>query len=373
MPNGQTDYERWYEGLPRWLRGLARPPVEIARPREAPARPTEIAGVAPRAWEALAGLTPEERAGLQEQYPQMLPITEEPAMEQIARRRREEEEAEKVARELGKPGEIEPRPTEPPPEGFEWRYDKDLNRWVPQFTGLTAQQRSQQELQRQQLELQRQQQAGFPAPGQPPTDAFGRVATWSTRLGEWDYPPNWGQRPLDEPAAVTPWQQQQFGLQERELVQAGTQFQAQLQFQQQQAQMMAAEQERQYTSQLAAQPISWLQYAAYTGEEPVVQPWMIPLGFQETGGQVTPQGLQIGQPIPGFEGQVGQRDIQTFAGLPQLTTPSAQLQARWGPTAQAQFLGYRQARTGARPEETQFRLGAGRAPTGRFPGFSGFR
>ena len=126
-------------------------------------------------------------------------------------------------------------------------------------------------------------------------------------------------------------------------------------------------------SQLAAQPISWLQYAAYTGEEPVIQPWMIPLGFQETGGTITPQGLQAGQPLPGFEGQAGERGIQTFANLPQLTTPSAQLQARWGPTAQQQYLGYRQARTGERPEESQFRLWSGRAPTGQFGGFSRFR
>ena len=112
------------------------------------------------------------------------------------------------------------------------------------------------------------------------------------------------------------------------------------------------------------------------------------MGFQNTGEGITPQGgaggaatpgqLQPGQPIPGFDPTggtpttVGAQGTQTFANLPQLTTPSAQLQARWGPTAQAQFLGFERARTGAAPQETQFRLGSGRAPTGRFGGFSGF-
>ncbi|KKN56450.1 hypothetical protein LCGC14_0572230 [marine sediment metagenome] len=270
--------------------------------------------------------------------------------------------------------EVPPFPTDPPPEGFRWAFDRDMNRWVPQFTGLTAQQQSQRELQQQQLGLQRQQQLGFPSPEQPPTDAFGRTATWSERLGQWDYPPNWGQRPGDQPAPISPFQQQQFGLQEQQfglqqqqIEQQQAQFQEQLAFQQQAQQQAAQEQEQRYRAQLAAQPINWLQYAAYTGEQPVIQPWMMPLGFQETGGQVAPQGMQIGQPIPGVQGQ------QTFANMPALTTPSAQLQAQWGPTAQAQFLGYRQARTGAAPAETQFRLGSGRAPTGQFGGFSRFR
>ncbi|KKM02788.1 hypothetical protein LCGC14_1780940 [marine sediment metagenome] len=261
-------------------------------------------------------------------------------------------------------------PTEPPPEGFRWAFDRELNRWVPQFTGLTAQQQSQQELQQRQLELQEQQQAGFPAPtAEPPTDAFGRPATWNPRTGQWSYPPTFGQRPLDQPTPISPFQQQQLGFQEQQLAQGQQQFQQQLQFQQSQMQASQAEQERQYLSQLAANPINWLQYAAYTGEQPVIQPWMVPLGFQNTGGNIAPQGQpQAGQPLPGFQGQG-----QGFSGLPQLTTPSAQLQARWGPTAQAQFLGYRQARTGASPEESQFRLGSGRAPTGAFRGFSSFR
>ena len=147
-------------------------------------------------------------------------------------------------------------------------------------------------------------------------------------------------------------QQQQFGIQ-------GQQFGAQLQFQQEQALLQADLQRQQEGARLAAQPISWLQSASFTGEAPLTQPWMIPLG-QQGGGQ-----LQVGEPLL--------QEGQTFANLPQLTTPSAQLQARWGPTAQAQFLGYRQARTGATPQETQFRLGSGAAPTGQFGGFTRFR
>ena len=147
-------------------------------------------------------------------------------------------------------------------------------------------------------------------------------------------------------------------------LQAGQQqFQESLAFQQSQVQASQAEQERQYASQLAANPMSWLQYASYTGQPAVVQPWMIPLGAQGA-----EQQLQVGQPLPG-----GQPGAEGFSGLPQLRTPSAQLQSRWGPTAQAQYLGYRQARTGARPEETRFRLGSQRAPTGAFTGFSSFR
>lgn len=363
---------RWETTLPWWQRSLAQ--FGLGGPR------VEAAGLRPGVAEKAAGFTA-QRAAAEAAGVELAPTPTVPTptgLEEV---------------------EIPPYPTEPPPTGFRWEWDREAASWVPQFAG-------QEELARQQLELQRRQVTGFPAPTtpfrggvpmagvaagaargptavEPPTDPFGRTATWSARLGEWDYPPNWGQRPADQPAPISPFQEEQFGFQEQQFraqqqqfqqqqEQAQAQFQAQLEFQQAQLQAAQEEQQRQYGAQLAAQPINWLQYAAYTGEEPVVQPWMIPLGFQETGGAVTPQG-QIGQPIPGFQAQAGQQGIQTFGGLPQLGTPSAQLQARWGPTAQAQFLGYRQARTGAAPEETQFRLGAGRAPTGAFGGFSRFR
>lgn len=95
--------------------------------------------------------------------------------------------------------------------------------------------------------------------------------------------------------------------------------------------------------------MSWLQYASYTGETPAIQPWMQPL-----------MGGTAGEAIPGIT-------PESMAGMPALTQPSAQLWGRMGPTAQAQFAGYRQARTGVRPEETAFRMGAGAPPAGRAP------
>ena len=289
----------------------------------------------PRAFEALATLTPEERARLG-------PIPEEPLGSVIARRKRAEAEAKAAAAELGKPSPIPARPTQDPPEGFRWSFDRDLNRWIPQFAGLTAQQRTQQE----QTEQQRaQQQSQF-------------EAEMAFRQQQFEF--------QQQPPPTSPFQQQQFGLQQRAQAAQQEQFGAGLQFQQEQALLQADLERQREQARLAANPISWLQYAAFTGQDPVVQPWMIPLGFQG-------EQLQAGQPLPGFERQEGQDVTQTFTNLPALRTPSAQLQARWGPTAQQQFLGFRQARTGATPEETQFRLGSGRAPTGAFGGFTRFR
>ncbi len=394
MPNGvlsEREYDllgRWYartspwkfpRGMPKNVEGIRENPLYLRWLREEPiARPTA------RAKEIL------EEVG----YPiSPKAIFAEPTIQELMAKKRGAE-AEVAGIDLAG-AEVPSFPTAPPPPGFRWAFDRDLNRYVPQFAGLTAAQQAEQQLAQQQLagfppptavgearpaprisagprhpllrELAGETERAAPAPAEveAPADPFGRTATWNARLGQWDYPPNWGQRPADQP---DPFQQEQFGLQEQQFKAQQQQFQQQLEFQQTQLQAAQEEQERQYRAQLAAQPINWLQYAAYTGEEPVVQPWMVPLGFQNTGGAVTP-----GQPIPGFEGQAGQQQIQTFAGLPQLTTPSAQLQARWGPTAQAQFLGYRQARTGALPEESQFRLGSQRAPTGAFGGFSSFR
>ncbi|KKN72905.1 hypothetical protein LCGC14_0406090 [marine sediment metagenome] len=306
------------------------------------ARP--IAQLTPRTFDILRGLQPEERAGLVE--PPKLTVPQK-----AAQRRAAEKEAAGV--DLGGRGRMGFETFKEalgslPNENWEvyknefGNFDVRRKKATPSITPY----------QRQQLDLQRQQLE--------PRDitAFQQEQLLTQR---------------EQSRREELFRQQQLGFQQQQLGQAETQFQAQLEFQQEQARFAAEEEERQYRSQLAANPINWLQYSAYTGEPPVIQPWMIPLGFQNVGGDVTPQGLQAGQPIPGFQGQAGQRDIQSFGDLPQLTTPSAQLQARWGPTAQAQFLGYRQARTGAAPQETQFRLGAGRAPTGRFGGFSRFR
>ena len=226
------EYQRRGGGLSQiqWLRqGKPPPPAQItARTREILER---TGGVPPRVTGGLptdiGGITPTER---------------------IATQRAGREAA---AIDLGAGVEVPPYPTESPPPGFRWAFDRDLNRWVPQFAGLTAQQQAAREispLEQERLELQQQQAEQ--------EEAF---------------------------------RQQQLEFQQAQQEQAQTQFQAQLQFQQEQARMAAEEQERQYRSQLAAQPINWLQYSAYTGEQPVIQPWMTPLGFQNVGGAVTPQ------------------------------------------------------------------------------------
>ena len=161
------------------------------------------------------------------------------------------------------------------------------------------------------------------------------------------------QRLSQEREADRLFREQQFGFQEETRRLEQEQFQLQL---------TADREER--LAQLAAQPISWLQHAALSGQTPVVQPWMIPL--MRPG-----QNLQVGQPIPGFQpalpgGAVEQGGFlpgtatpapvgAQFANLPELRRPSAQLFARMGPTAQQQFLGFRQARTGIPPQETLFR------------------
>jgi len=114
---------------------------------------------------------------------------------------------------------------------------------------------------------------------------------------------------------------------------------------------LALERQR-YGAELAAQPKSWLEYAAFTGETPAVQPWMQPLMPQQY------QQLGAGQAIPGYQGTAG------MTGMPTLTTPSRQYQARMGPTAMGQYQGYQQAQTGARPEETEWRLWSGAPPSG---------
>ena len=114
---------------------------------------------------------------------------------------------------------------------------------------------------------------------------------------------------------------------------------------------------KQYGAQLAAQPHSWLEYAAFTGEQPAVQPWMLPLMPQEY------SQLQAGGAIPGYS----QTDM---TAMPDLIRPSQQLFARMGPTAQQQYLGYQQADQGAIPEETLWRQQQSAPPSGRFAGLS---
>ena len=213
-------------------------------------------------------------------------------------------------------------PTEAPPEGYRWELN-EFNQWVPTPDPFAAREPTgMSETERAQLELRRREEA--------------------TRIEEEG-------RAFEAQQAQQLWQrgqaQQQFGLQQQEA--------------QQQAEYFAWQQgevERQQRAQLSAQPESWLQYAAYTGEQPAIQPWMIPLMGQQYAGTVA------GAPLPGWEGGTD------LSQLPELTRPSRQFQARMGPTALAQYQGYQQARTGIRPEETQFRLWSGAPPGGQRQG-----
>lgn len=203
----------------------------------------------------------------------------------------------------------------------------------------------------------------YGAPGEVPTDPFGRTATWNERLGSWDYPPSWGQ---PEAGWVSPFEEEEAA---RRTQEAQQRIAIEQQQAQQQAQYYAWQQEearRQYGAQLAAQPQSWLQYAAYTGEQPAIQPWMQPLMPQQY------EQLGAGAAIPGWQapqaGVTGGAPAQGMAGLPELTRPSRQYQARMGPTALAQYGGYQQATTGATPQETDWRLWSAAPPSGQYQG-----
>lgn len=214
---------------------------------------------------------------------------------------------------------------------------------------------------------------GYPQPaGRVPADQFGRTATWDVGNGLWRYPPDWAVDPVTLQAGfispadqagidlqeqmfgeLSAWQEAQLGAAEKpEQWRPGELAleQGRLAAQQQYYQWQQQQAENAYKAQLAAQPKSWLEYAAYTGQEPVVQPWMLPLMPQE-------YGLQTGQPIPGYT-------EESMAGMPSLLNPSAQYLARMGPTAQQQLYGYQQAQTGAMPEETAWRQWSAAPPGG---------
>ncbi len=170
---------------------------------------------------------------------------------------------------------------------------------------------------------------------------YGEGGQWNPYTGEWEAPAGY----------MSAYQQKQLDLQMQ-------QMENERGWQQQQTR---AEEQRQLAS-LRASPASWLEYASFAGTTPSVQPWMLPLMSQQY------KGTQAGAALPGW-----QTGGQTLAGLPQLTQPSRQYQARMGPTALAQYGGYEQARTGITPEEMQFRLGSQAPPGGRFGGLSWLR
>lgn len=163
---------------------------------------------------------------------------------------------------------------------------------------------------------------------------------------------------------ISPYQQGMLGISGQQLAQQQKQFEEQMAWEQKQFGLQQEAEKQQRLAQLAAQPTSWLQYAAEAGKEPAIQPWMLPLMPQQY------SQLQAGGAIPGWTGTMSAEAGQPMTSLPQLTRPSRQYQARMGPAALQQYSGYRQARTGMVPEESEFRLWSQAPPSGRFGGFS---
>ena len=158
------------------------------------------------------------------------------------------------------------------------------------------------------------------------------------------------------------WQREQAGVQQQQYEQQMAMERQQYQWQQQQAEQRAAQERQNYLANLAAEPRSWMEYAAASGATPNVQPWMLPLMPQQYAGTVA------GSPLPGWEGTQTSitQGAPSMAQLPALTTPSAQYLARMGPTAYQQYSGYEQARSGITPEEQQFRLWSQAPPSGQY-------
>ena len=188
----------------------------------------------------------------------------------------------------------------------------------------------------------------YPQVGQDP---YGGQGWWNPYQGRWEPPAGY----------ISPYEQQQLGLGQQQLglgqqrlASEQQQWQQSLSWQQQASQMQLEEERRKRIAELAANPRSWLEYASYTGGVPTIQPWMLPLMPQQ-------YGLKAGEPIPGYS-------PQGMAGMPEMTTPSTQLWARMGPTAQQQLYGYQTARTGQMPEEQTWRLWSQAPPSGQFGG-----
>ena len=220
--------------------------------------------------------------------------------------------------------------------------------------------------------------------------------------------------PGEEP--MTAWQEAQIQLEQSQAAADAQWRQQQLALEQQQMQMQQAEAQRQYEAELIAQgPSAWLKQAAYAGETPQTQPWMLPLMPEQYAG------MQAGQPMPGWpgaqlsggpagttysayannpayiaerdrlaaeaaavpwmrwEGQSGDvrfgpnpypysaRTNETFTptqlgttelatGMPSLINPSQQYLARMSPTMQGMYTGYQQAQSGQSPQDVDWRL-----------------
>ena len=249
-------------------------------------------------------------------------------------------------------------PTQEPPEGYRWKFSAGAGiageyvvEPIPGIS-LTAAQKKQAEIAAKERSIEeRRYQEGI----EREQVASREAAEWKQTQLEWQQQQvEWEMKNQKEQWQFQQ-QQQQARLQAEE-----RQWEQQLQFQEQQfswqqeqAQIEQETQQRNYLAGLAAKPRSWLEYSAAAEETPAIQPWMLPLQSGDYEQQWT-----AGQAIPGYS-------AESMESMPELTTPSAQLYSRMGPTAQQQFLGYRQARTGIRPEEQEFRLWGSAPPAGR--------
>lgn len=279
----------------------------------------------------------------------------------------------------GQGGVVPPFPSTPPPQGYVWNLETDTitgeRYWAPSYKGFgagTTRKTMPEGLYATREEASVAAPEGY-IPVQDPDTGY-----WSTQIDPkyQKQPPGtyktyaeaevaapqgfrvvqlsdgyWGFERVPE---ISPYQQQDIALQQQQLDESRRQADAQRTWlKEQEAGRLAAE-KQQRLAQLGAQPISWLQYAAESQQPPVIQPWMLPL-------QERDYGWQVGQPIPGYT-------PENMTGMPTLTTPSRQYQARMGPTAEQKYLGYQQAQTGALPEETQWRLWSHAPPSGQFTG-----
>jgi hypothetical protein len=156
---------------------------------------------------------------------------------------------------------------------------------------------------------------------------------------------------LQDMAATQGLSEDELALRRQQMYQDAAYQNAQLAWQQQQWSQQQAQEQKNYLANLAAEPHSWLEYASAAGQTPVIQPWMLPLMPSDYGI------YSAGQTMPGW-------NPENMTGIPQLINPSAQYMARIGPTAQQQYYGYEQAKTGATPEESAWRLWSYAPPSG---------
>ncbi len=170
-------------------------------------------------------------------------------------------------------------------------------------------------------------------------DSSGNEYLWNTNTGQYEKTGNYdAARDISRQADLWTqnFQQQQFT------------------YQQEQDQRAATDAQKQHLAELAADPLKWLQYSQEAGQTPAIQPWMLPLMPQQYSGSVA------GGALPGWQG-----GTPNMSQLPALTTPSTQYAARMGPTAREQWYGYEQARTGATPQEQDWRMWTNAPPAGK--------